>query len=249
VIPNLALQYGEPLPEEPDEILAQAPRVPQAEQILDKYIAAIGGAERLARVTSVVAKGTRRDFDDVLEKYPLELYARAGGQHAAVVHSRYGDRSIVFDGRNGWTAAPAVEAPVTVLPLTDDDLDGARIDGELLFPARIKQAFTQWRVTFPTTIDDREVHLVQGTSPGRNPVKFYFDMQSGLLTRIVRYERLPVGRAPTQIDYSDYRDVDGIKMPFRTIVTWTDGRSVTELTDVQLNGSIDPAKFGQPAAQ
>lgn len=246
VIPSLAVQYGEPLAEEPDEILVQAPRVPPADQILDKYLQALGGVQRLAGITSLVAIGTRRDFDDLVEKYPLELYARATGQHATVVHSRNGDRSTIFDGRNGWSAAPQDEVPVTVLPLTGGDLDGARIDAELFFPARIKQAFTEWRVTFPTTIDDRQVHLVQGTGPSRNPVKFYFDMESELLTRVVRYTQLPVGRTPTQIDYSDYRDVAGVKVPFRIVVTWTDGRSLTELTEVRFNVPIDLAKFGKP---
>ena len=246
VIPNLAVQYGEPLAEEPDEILAQAQRVPPANQILDKYLQALGGLPRLQSVTSLVATGTRRDFDDLIEKYPVEIHARATGQHATVVHSRNGDRSTIFDGRAGWAAAPLDEVPVPVLPLTGGDLDGARIDAELFFPARIKEAFTQWRVGFPAIVDDREVHLVQGTSAGGNPVKFYFDMESGLLTRVLRYTRLPVGRTPTQIDYADYREVGGVKVPFRTVVTWTDGRSLLELTDVRLNVPIDSTRFTRP---
>lgn len=246
VIPSLAVQYGEPLAEEPDEILAQAPRMPSPDQILDTYIQALGGAQRLAGVTSFVAKGTRRDFDDLVESYPLELFATATGQHATVVHSRNGDRSTVYDGRGGWMAAPASEVPVTVLPLTGGDLDGAWIDAQMFFPGRIKDAFTQWRVAFPVTIDSREVHLLQGNSAGRAPVKFYFDMESGLLVRVARHTTLPVGRTPTQIDYGDYREVAGLKMPFRTIVTWTNGRSVTELSDVQPNVPIDAAKFGKP---
>jgi hypothetical protein len=117
---------------------------------------------------------------------------------------------------------------------------------ELSFPARIKQALTQWRAGFPASIDDREVQIVQGTSDGRYPVNLYFDSKSGLLVRLVRYTDSPVGLAPTQIDCSDYREVAGIKMPFRWTVTWLDGRSTTELNEVQPNVPIDPAKFGKP---
>ena len=89
--------------------------------------------------------------------------------------------------------------------------------------------------------------MVQGSNPSETPVKFYFDQQSGLLLRVVRYTNLPVGLNPTQIDYADYRDVAGVKLPFHSTVTWTDGRSITELSQVQPNAPIDAAKFAKPA--
>lgn len=95
-------------------------------------------------------------------------------------------------------------------------------------------------------IDNRPVQVVQGTSAGRLPVKLYFDKESGLLVRVVRYLDSPVGLNPTQIDYADYREVSGVKMPFRWTVTWLDGRATTELSDVQPNVPIDAAKFAKP---
>jgi hypothetical protein len=123
------------------------------------------------------------------------------------------------------------------------------LDAELSFPGRIKQALSQWRVGYPSTIDDKDVQVVQGTTAGGAPVKLYFDSESGLLVRLVRYAELPVGRNPTQIDYSDYRAVGntGVKMPFRLITTWTDGRSTTELTQVQTNVAVDAARFAKPS--
>jgi hypothetical protein len=75
-----------------------------------------------------------------------------------------------------------------------------------------------------------------------------FDAESGLLVRLVRFSESPVGRLVTQTDYSDYRDVSGVKLPFRWTVSWLDGRSVFELTEVKPNVSIDAAKFAQPGA-
>jgi len=135
-----------------------------------------------------------------------------------------------------------------VMPLTGGDLEGAKVDATLSFPAGIKQAFSQWRVGFSTTISDRDVQVVQGSNPGESPVKFYFDQQSGLLVRVVRYANLPVGLNPTQIDFADYREVSGVKLPFRWTVTWTDGRSITELSQVQPNAAIPAARFAKPAA-
>ena len=90
---------------------------------------------------------------------------------------------------------------------------------------------------------------MQGTANGgRSSVKLYFDKQSGLLVRQVRYADTIIGRVPIQVDYSDYRDVAGagVKLPFHVITTWTDGRSDVLLTSAETNVAIDAAKFNQP---
>jgi hypothetical protein len=74
----------------------------------------------------------------------------------------------------------------------------------------------------------------------------YFDKQSGLLVRLVRYSRSPIGRVPTQVDYSDYRDVGGIKFPFQYTFSWLDGKDAFKLSDVKTNVTIDAAKFEKP---
>jgi photosynthetic reaction center cytochrome c subunit len=246
VTPSLAEVYGTPVLEEPEEILEQAPGAPSAEQVLDKYIQALGGAQRVGSLTSLVAKGTYQGYDDP-EKRSVELFAKAPGQRTTIVHTPGGDSTSVYDGRSGWVTAPETVTPVPVIPLTGGDLDGAKVDADLCFPAGIKKTLSEWRVGFPTTIDDRHVQVVQGTSAWGSPVKLYFDATSGLLLRQVRYTNVPVGRVPTQIDYADYRDVSGVKIPFRWTVTWVDGRATTELGEVKPNVPIDAAKFAKPA--
>lgn len=246
VIPSLAEQYGVPPASEPDEILAQAPNAPPAEQILDKYIEAAGGSQRLTGLNSVVASGTYQGYDTEGEKRPFDVFAKASGQRTTIIHMREGDSITTFDGRNAWIAAPQASRPIPLLALTGRDLDGAAFDANLTFPARIRQVLTQWRVGFPFTIDDRDVQVVQATTPGKYPVKLYFDPASNLLVRVVRYTDTPVGLAPTQIDYSDYRDVSGIKIPFHWVLTWVDGRSTIDLTQVRTNVAIDAGKFAQP---
>ena len=246
VTPNLEEQYSAPVIEEPDEITEQPASAPSADQILDKYIQALGGAQRLASLTSFAAKGTYQGFDDP-EKHPLEMYAKAPDERTIIVQSGNGPSTTTFDGHSGWIAAPDADQPMPVMTLTGGDLQGARVDAMLCFPAGIKQAFSQWRVGPPTTINDRDVQVVQGSNPGESPVKFYFDQQSGLLVRVLRYTNLPVGLNPTQVDYADYRDLSGFRLPFRWTVTWTDGRSIAELAQLQPNVPIDAAKFAKPA--
>ncbi len=246
VTPNLAEQYSAPVLEVPDEITEQAPGAPSADQVLDKYIQALGGAQRLANLTSFVARGTYQGYDDP-EKRAAEIYAKAPDERTIIVHGANGESTTTYDGHSGWIAAPDTDQPMPVMTLTGGDLQGAKVDASLSFPAGIKKAFSQWRVGFPTTLNDRDVQVLQGSNPGETPVKFYFDQQSGLLVRVVRYTNLPVGLNPTQIDFADYRDVSGVKVPFRWTVTWTDGRSVTELNQVQPSAAIDAAKFAKPA--
>ena len=242
--PNLTTLYTAPA-DEPTDFIGQARGAPPADEVLDKYIKAVGGPERLAGLTSFVAKGVSVGYGPEGEKRPVEIFARAPGQRTTIVHTASGDSTTTYDGRSGWISAP--HRPVPVLGLTGHDLDGARLDATLSFPGGIKQALTKWRTGFPATINDRDVQVVQGTSAGGALATLYFDVESGLLVRLVRYSESPVGRIPTMIDYEDYREVSGVKMPFRWTVTWLDGRDNFELSEVQPNVAIDAAKFAKPA--
>jgi len=242
---NLMALYGTGAEEEPDDLVAQAPGAPSADSIFEKYIQAIGGAQRASALTSFVAKGSSSGYGPESDKRPFELYAKAPGQRTAIIHTLNGDITTTYDGRNGWIAAPL--RPVDVMPLTGGDLEGAKLDAEMVFPARIKQVLGQWRVGRKTTIDDRDVQVAQGTSPTGSLATFYFDDESGLLVRVLRYADSPVGRIPTQYDFSDYREVAGLKMPFKWTMTWLDGRENVELTDIQPNAAINGNRFARPA--
>jgi len=249
VTPRLAEQYGEPPDPDPNEveIRRQTPGAPTAEQVFDKYLQAVGGAQKAAAVTSIVFKGTYTGYAE--PKAPVDIYIKAPNQRAMFVHTDMGDRTTTFNGTAGWMAAPAADKPFPLTTFTGGDLDGARLDAVVSLPAGIKQAITN-PVVGSAMIDDKDVIVVQGTATGgRSSLKFYFDMQSGLLVRQVRFADTMIGRVPTQVDYSDYRDVAGagVKLPFHVITTWTDGRSDVVLTSAQTNIAIDAAKFNQPA--
>jgi len=246
--PSLAEQYGEPPPVDPNEveITRQAPGAPSADQIFDKYLQAVGGAQKAAAITSIVFKGTYQGYAE--PKAPVDIYAKAPNQRTMIVHTYVGDWTTTCDGSNGWTAAPATDKPFPVIGHAGGSLDAVRLDAVLSFPAGIKQAITKPLVG-SSSIDDKDVVVVQGTANGgRSSIKLYFDKQSGLLVRQVRYADTILGRVPIQVDYSDYRDVvgTGVKLPFHVITTWTDGKSDVLLTSAETNVTIDAAKFNQP---
>jgi len=251
-VPSLAIQYGEPPPEDPDEIepVPGARQTATPDQILDKYIQAIGGAAAVARLTSFTAKGTYEGFDSDFAQVPVDVYAKAPNLRAMVVHMAGGDATSTYDGREAWHAAPATLVPVPLMPLVGADLGGARLDAQLAFPGQIKQLLANWRADFAAvTIDDKPVQVIQGTMPDRTAVKLYFDRASGLLVRQTRYAPTAVGTVPLHVVYSDYRAVPGmdVKIPFKWQVTWVDGQYTINVASVQPNAAIDAARFAKPA--
>ena len=240
--PDLQIQYGEPTEDPNARDFPVETRV-TADQIFDRYLQAVGGADRLARLTSYVARGTYEGFDTAFEKRPVEIYAKAPNQQTTIVRLATGPSTRVFDGRNGWMAGG--DTPVPLLTLTEGNLDRARLEATVAFPAGIKQTFPRWRVG-RTAIDGKEVRIVQGMGAAQALANFYFD-DAGLLVRLVRWTRTPVGFIPTQVDYADYRDVAGVKVPFDRKVTQTYMQAHVLLTDVQPNVAIEAARFAKPA--
>ena len=248
VTPSLAEQNATPPPEDPDrvETLPGTPDNPAAaEQIIDKFIQAIGGAQQLAKLNSFTAKGTYTGFDTDFQKVPVEIFAKAPNQLSVNIKMSGGDHTTTYDGRDAWVAS--ADRPLPLITLVGGDLDGARLDAQLCFPTTLKQDLTKWRANFPpVTIDDRAMQVVEGVAPNGSRVKLFFDKQTGLLTRQVRYVETAVGLTPVHVEYSDYRAVSGVKMPFHSVLTWVDGNSTTELSDIQANAQVAAAKFAKP---
>jgi hypothetical protein len=247
ITPAMDTVYGEPTLEF-DDVLTPATGVPSVDQVLNKYLEAIGGAQKVASITSFAVTGKSVGYRGFGGGGVVEVFAQAPDKRATYIHfPEYPDRGDsvrTYDGRTGWIATPL--AVVRKYELGGSERDGARLDAQLSFPAQIKQVLSDLRVGPPTTIDDKDVQVVQGNGPNGTLATLCFDEASGLLMRMVRYTRSPIGRVPTQVDYSDFRDVDGIKFPFRWTFTWLDGRDNFEVGDVKLNVAIDSAKFGQP---
>lgn len=267
VTPAFETIYGEPTLV-PDDVIAKTPGSPSPDAILDKYIEAVGGAQRLAALTSFDAKGIDTGFGGFGGGGEVEIAAKAPDERATIVlfkaETERGDQIRTYNGRTGW-----VRTPLNILgeyQLFGGDLDGARFDAQLSFPGQIKQILTNLRTGDPTTISDipmsksqaalqkdvsqgkvYNVNVVQGTGPRGLLVTLYFDKQTGLLLRELRFSDTPIGRVPTQIDFSDYREVDGIKLPYHLAYVWLDGRDSITLSEIKTNVKIDEDKFGRPA--
>jgi hypothetical protein len=264
--PALDVVYGQGA-QTLDDVIQPMDGAPTAASVLDKYIQALGGAAKLAAIKSYRATGTSVGFGGFGGGGEVQIFAKAPDSRTTWIQfkkeTERPDSIRVTNGRTAW-----IKAPLTVLgeyQLTGGELDGAKLDAQMSFPGQVKQILTQMRVGPPTAIsdlpgpdaqtrdagasgigDERPVTLVQGTTPGGTLVSLYFDAQSNLLLRMVRYGRTPIGRVPTQMDFGDYRDVNGVKFPFKVTFAWLDGRDAIQLNKIETNVTIPDSKFDTP---
>lgn len=233
--------------QESDEVhTAVAPRPsgpsPTAEQILDQYVDALGGAGAIQKVTSRVMKGVILADG---QEMPIEITAKAPNKRISAMKTPNGESLTAFDGTAGWlgnTGRPARS-------MTAAESDAARMDAEMYLAVNLPKYFQQLRPGRPEKIGDISCAVLMGMRPGQPPVRLFFDKNTGLLVRTIRYAETPLGRNPTQIDYADYKAVDGVKIPLKWTLSRPNGRFTIQIKDVQQNVPVDDAKFAKPAAE
>jgi hypothetical protein len=230
--PPLTHSGSERMPEAP------AAKIP-ADPVIEKYVAALGGRAAIEKLKSRVEKGAT---DVGGKQFPTDIYMEAPDKRVSVMHLPNGDSVTAFNGAVGWLSAPG--RPTRWI--SGPDLEGARFDAEFNLPVRMREVFSELTVDGSEKIDGKDTTLVIGTRAGKPPVKFYFDPSTGLLLRVLRYTDTAFGLNPTQIDYADYREVDGVKIPYRWTIARPSGHFTIKVDEVQQNVTIDAAKFAAP---
>jgi outer membrane lipoprotein-sorting protein len=238
---NTPLVLESDAPARPAPAAAPAPgQTVTADQILEKYVAALGGADSIRKITS------RRQTGKILAggtETPIEVLTKAPNRRITITHASGGDSFTAFDGTAGWmgnAGRPARE-------MSPAESMASGLDAEFALALRIKEIFPQLRRGRPEEIAGVACEVLNGSGPGRLTVRLYFDAKSGLLVRLVRYADTPVGRNPTQIDYADYREQDDVKTPFRWTLSRPNGRFTIQIAELTNNVPIDDARFARPA--
>jgi photosynthetic reaction center cytochrome c subunit len=228
-------------PEGPEEHVNLASLL-QPDAIVAKYVEAIGGAEALRKIKSRVITGTMTVFGHAM---PIEIDAQAPDLWASVTTLPRGRIVTIYNGHEGWAAG----APRPPHVLEGGELDEARLEADFYFPLDLHQDFVSLRERPPQKINGHDAYVVLGFRPGMPPVQFYFDQQSGLLLRMVYLTQTAVGLLPEQTDYSDYREVDGVKLPFQWTVSRPGVQSTVQVAEIRQNVPISESKFTIPAPQ
>jgi photosynthetic reaction center cytochrome c subunit len=214
--------------------------LPPADDVFAKYLTAAGGADAINKITSRVEKGTISGFGD--QHFPIDIFAKAPDKRSSTMHMPGGESSTAYDGKVGWLSFPG--RPVHMMNAAESA--GARIDADFHLPIDAKSLRDKWKPGPGETIDGHATNLLVGQTEGQPPLRLYFDAQSGLLVRLIRYTETPLGRLPTQVDYADYRDADGVKIPYQWSLSRPGNRFTIQVEQLQQNVPVDDSKFVAP---
>jgi len=177
---------------------------PTADDILNRYIEAVGGAQRLAALTSYTGSGHYDGFDSYHGKVTVDVYAKATGERTWSPIRRMATASppTMRATRGSWAGQAGFRPGVGARR----NLDGVKLDSALAFPGKLKQILTDVRTGFPAhslTIAGRR----DSGDGRRKSSETVLRQETGLLARMFRYSNTIVGPVPVEVDYSDYRDV------------------------------------------
>ena len=239
-IPVISADATPPLPQGLDDDKPPA-NLPSVDQILAKYVQAVGGMEAINKITSRTATGK---ITLGPRQFPVQIFDKSPNENAVVTQLPNGDSATIYNNQQGWSSTPG--RPVR--DMSSSDVAAAALDADLQFPADANHVFKELKVTGEEKIGDKSTYVMAGAREGQPPTRLYFDQQSGLLLREVRYAETPLGLNPTQIDYADYRDQGGVKTPFQWTISQPRGRSMIQIEQMQLNVPIDDTKFAKPPA-
>lgn len=240
-IPILSANGSKPAPHVHEHEGEGHANLPSADEILGKYLAAVGGADALKKVKTRVQKGT---IDAMGHQFPIEVYSEGPDKRVSISHPNGGSSVTAFNGEVGWLTIPN-----GVHRMTAQEREAARIDAQLYLPIQLPELYREFKVGAGEQIGGQPTYLVSATAEGRPDLRLYFDQQSGLLVRQIRYAQTALGKNPTQIDYADYRETGGVKIPYQWTLARPNGSFVIRVTEVQQNVPLDEKLFVPPAAE
>ena len=211
--------------------------LPPLETILANYVAAIGGRDAQRRITSRVSKG-RVDVPGVSFGGKVEIYTKAPNKSLTMMAIEPGDLlEEGFDGRTHWIRTPkGVEFA--------KDADRVRlIDFDFYWDTKLPELYSRLRVVRKTKDSFRNVYVVEAVSRGASPEILYFEVESGLLVRRDVTRKGPEGWQRAEIYLNDWREIDGIKLPFKVTQIFPQMRIAVTFEEFKHNVPIDDARF------
>lgn len=228
----------------PGEESKPAATAPTAQEILAKYTQAVGGAEAVAKIKTRVLKGVSVAANG--QSFPLEIQFAAPDKYTLNVALPQGATTQKLNGSAGWLKNAREERA-----MDSQDLLRARALASSLEPLQLREPYPNLSFGGVEKIGDREYNVLRMNLPDKRRVRYYFDKQSGLLARRVVLLETPIGLDPEQTDYEDYREVDGVKVPFTIRTSYLDNgnASTRKFTEVKHNVTVDEAQFKLPASK
>jgi hypothetical protein len=223
---------------------APSPTLPSTDDILNKYIAAIGGQAAIDKIKTRVMKGSVAGANGMTITYEIDQTAPDKAYESFT--SPRGTMERAVNGSRAWEKNPA-----GVHEIAGQQLADLKRSLQLFRNLKLKEQYSRLRVTGRDKIGDRDVYLVGATTADNRRERLFFDAESGLLLRRITYLQTMIVIIPEETDFEDYRDVDGVKFPFTVRISSVDAGnpvSTRKFTEIKLNVPVDDSKFNMPAA-
>jgi hypothetical protein len=220
--------------------------LPSVEQVIEKYTRAIGGEAAINKLKTRVSRGTQTTTNKMTPplNVSLEVFQTAENKLLAVTNHPSGVTYKGVNGAAGWFKDARGHQEIT-----GKELISEKRDADFFRYLKIKESYPSMRVLAKEKIGDREAFVIGATSRDDSREKLYFDSETGLLIRRYVTFKTALGSIPEVTDFADYKEVDGLKLPF--IISWSRPpfTSTQKLVEIKLNVPIDDAKFDMPAKQ
>ncbi|HVN09076.1 MAG TPA: hypothetical protein VMV61_08900 [Patescibacteria group bacterium] len=243
-VPSLAQSPSAPAAAGSAASSSAATPLPPADEVLARYVVALGGENALRKINSRIMKGT---FEISAQQISgtAELDMQAPDSFFSEVSLSDGSQHIlVFDGKTGWSAEPHSG----VHRISGLELEQLRRSSHFLYESHLHDLFADIRVVTKVMEADRPVWVLQASPAQGPPEIFYFDVETGLLVRHDSVQATSEGNVPSEHRYLDYITVDGVQVP--SLLQHRDPHVAWQVkfTDIRQNVPIDPAKFAKPSA-
>lgn len=221
---------------------ATPPALPPVDAVLEKYGAAVGGKAAIGKIRNRRVEGTFTGGDG--EPHPIEIAQTVAGQYRSSVTVKDGAFTLVFDGKTGTSGGPSWNNP-----MQPDEIERIRARARLFPGAGLRERFDALAVRGREKIDGRDAWLVAARAADGARMSLWFDAESGLLLRTLQRQRTVLGDIPEQTDYSDYREVDGVKVPFTIRHTAPDRSDTVKATRIGQNVELPKSTFDAPSSE
>jgi hypothetical protein len=216
---------------------------PSVDDILARYVTALGGRSAISKFTTRTSKGTL-ELVGVTTDGTAESYARAPNKYLSIINiPGYGEIRRGFDGQAGWVSGP----DTGIQSLAGQDLTSTRRDADFYQSLDVKKLYPQMTFKGKEDVGAWPTFVVEANSGDGTVRRMYFDVSSGLLIRNVEETDTPQGRDIVESFLEDYREVEGVKQPYSVRQIHGKITFIVRITEVKINQPIDDAKFAKPA--
>jgi zinc protease len=218
---------------------------PTVDSILAKHISAMGGKEKLQKITSRVMKFKLES--ETLGASHGQVYAKAPNKVRSEIELDSGTINEGFDGSVAWAKNPWEDLRIK----SGDELAKAKRDAEFHRELNVKKVYPDLAYKGVETVEGDEAYILESKPSAGSKERFAFSKKSGLLVRQQSDFQGPQGPVSVQLLAADYKEFDGVKYPTRLKIKFSTGGQSFEfsmnVTEVKHNVPIEDSRFAKPS--